>query len=314
MSFCPITYEECGASRYSTKGLRKLSPRLLVLNDFPYSAEKQRQEAVVRTGKMSIQGVQPKLSVKLNIKEAVFEITDRGGNYILKPQHATFSELPQNEDLTMRMAAAANIEVPLHGLIRCQDGSLTYFVKRFDRVGRNKKLAVEDFAQLANRDRDTKYDFSMEKLVPLLDHCTFPVIDRVKLFSRSIFNYLVGNEDMHLKNFSLISRDGKIELSPAYDFLNTTIAYLALGKSLNDIEEIALPLDGKKKKLTRKKWIDYFAVKHLQLSRKIVDDTLTGFSDAFPKWKELMQKSFMSEPMKERYASLLGERRKRLRL
>lgn len=314
MSLCPITYEESGSGKYSKKGFRKLSPRLHALNDFPYSAEKQRQEAVVRAEKMSIQGVQLKLSAKLNVKKAVFEITDRGGRYILKPQHATFPELPQNEDLTMRMAAVVNIEVPLHGLIYCQDGSFTYFIKRFDRAGHSKKLAVEDFAQLANRNRDTKYDFSIEKLIPLLNHCTFPVVERVKLFDRLIFNYLVGNEDMHLKNFSLIRREGKSELSPAYDFLNTTIAYLALGKSLNDVEEVALPLNGKKKRLTRKMWVNYFAVKCLGLRGKIIDNTMAKFSGAFPEWEELVQKSFMSESMKEMYVSLLNQRRKVLQL
>lgn len=308
MNRCPITYRECGSDKYSEKGLRMLSRTLTHLKDFPYSAERQRREAVIRAGKMSIQGIQPKLSAKLNIKAAVFEVIDRGGRYVLKPQHATYPELPENEDLTMRLASLANIEVPLHGLIYCEDRSFTYFIKRFDRVGRNEKLAMEDFAQLAERDRDTKYQYTMEKLVSLLDRCTFPMLERVKLFKRCIFNYLVGNEDMHLKNFSLIRRDTKVELSPAYDFLNTTIAYVALGKTLSEIEEIALPLRGKKRALTRAIWTDYFAVERLNLNSKTINDILSHFSNVLSEWNAMINVSFLSEDMRARYLDLLEQR------
>lgn len=71
--------------------------------------------------------------------------------------------LPENEDLSMRLAAAAGLDTPLHGLIYAKDGSLTYFIKRFDQIGRNRKLAVEDFAQLMGLDRDTKYDASNQR-------------------------------------------------------------------------------------------------------------------------------------------------------
>ena len=119
--------------------------------------------------------------------------------------------------------------------------------------------------------RETKYDFSMERLVDLLDaYCTFPAIEKVKLLKRSLFNFLVGNEDMHLKNFSLISRQGKVELAPAYDYLSTTVAFLALGKPIETIEEIALPLQGKKRGLGRKTWMDYFARERLKLPDKVV--------------------------------------------
>ena len=308
MNRCPITYAECGSDRYSEQGLRMLSRTLTHLKDFPYSAERQRRKAVIRAGKMSIQGIQPKLSAKLNIKAAVFEVIDKGGRYVLKPQHATYPELPENEDLTMRLASLANIEVPLHGLIYCEDQSFTYFVKRFDRVGRSEKLAMEDFAQLAEKDRDTKYQYSMEQLVSILDRCTFPMLERAKLFKRCIFNYLIGNEDMHLKNFSLIRRDSKIELSPAYDFLNTTIAYVALGKTLSEIEEIALPLKGKKRALDRAIWTDYFAVERLNLNNKTINDILSRFSNVLSEWNTVINKSFLFEEMRARYLDLLEQR------
>ena len=251
MNRCPITYNPC-KGRYSEQGLRLLSGRLRTLHELEYSAEEQRQEAAKRAGKMSIQGVQPKLSAILYTREDRFQIVDIHGEYIIKPQQDVYPQLPENEDLTMRLAKSCGIEVPLHGMIYAKDGTLTYFIKRFDRLTRGRKLAVEDFAQLAGKKRETKYDYSIEKLIKIIDEvCTFPVLEKSKFFRRFIFNYLTGNEDMHLKNYAVITRNNKVELSPAYDFLNTSIV---LG---GDIEESALPLKGKKKQFSKEILVDY---------------------------------------------------------
>ncbi|NOY06531.1 MAG: HipA domain-containing protein, partial [Chlorobi bacterium] len=261
MNRCPITYDPCGEQKYSEHGLRMLSRRLRYLEDLPYTAEEQRVEAVRRAAKMSIQGVQPKLSAVLNVARSRFDVVDTGGKYILKPQSLLYMHVPENEDLTMKMAAAAGIEAPLHGMVWSRDGTLTYFIRRFDRTGRKGKLPVEDFAQLSGKTRDTKYQSSMEQVVKIIEeYCTFPLLDKIRLFRLTLFNFLVGNEDMHLKNFSLITRDGKVELSPAYDLLNTT---LALG---NAAEEIALPLGGKRANLTRRILVDYFARERMALN------------------------------------------------
>ena len=299
---CPITYKECGEKRYSAEGLKMISARLESLNDFPYSADEQVKEAVARAAKMSIQGVQPKLSVRLNIKKQIFEIVDRGGQYILKPQTVSFKEVPENEDLTMRLAEMIKVEVPLHGLLYSKGGSLTYFIKRFDRIGRKKKTAIEDFAQLSGKNRDTKYNSSMEKVASIIEEfCTFPAIEKVKLFNLTLFNYLIGNEDMHLKNFSLINRGIKIELSPAYDLLNSTII-------LNSEEELALPLNGKKNRLRKNDFLEYFARERLGLTPKSIDQTLNRISAARPKWTQLIQNSFLSTPMRHQYLKLLETR------
>ncbi|HEV2523865.1 MAG TPA: HipA domain-containing protein, partial [Gammaproteobacteria bacterium] len=167
---CPITYSIIIESeeKYSSTGLRKLSPRLKNLQDLPYTTEQQIMEARKRADKMSIQGVQPKLSAVLNTKNQIFELRDCGGTYILKPQNKDYQELPENEALTMHMAADI-IEVPLHGLIYCVDGKFTYFIKRFDRAAYGNKIPLEDFTQLAGFSRDTKYDFSMEKMIPIIE-------------------------------------------------------------------------------------------------------------------------------------------------
>jgi serine/threonine-protein kinase HipA len=304
MNICPITYQSCDDKKYSDKGLKLLSRDLTQLKDLPLTQEEQLREAAIRADKMSIQGVQPKLSAKLNVKDGVFNIVDRGGEYILKPQNNFYPELPENESLTMKLAELIGIEVSLSGMIYSSDGKFTYFIKRFDRYGRNKKLSLEDFAQLAGRSRETKYDYSMEKLVTLIDtFCTFPAIEKVKLFRLTVFNFLIGNEDMHLKNFSLITHDNKVELSPAYDLLNTTIV---VPKSQ---EEIALPLAGKKRNLNAKILIDYFAKERLKLNDTIISQVLNKINTEISNWEKLITVSFLSNEMKEKYLELMKKRK-----
>lgn len=306
MNRCPITYEECGDSKYSDRGLKRLSRNLTYLSDLPYSAEEQIKEAAARADKMSIQGVQPKLSAVLSPKKSGFEIVGRGGRYILKPQVPAYFQVPENEDLTMRLAANIGIEVPLHGLVYSKDGSMTYFVMRFDRVGRGGKVAVEDFAQLSGQDRETKYHSSMERVAQIIEaFCTFPLMQKASLFKRTLFNFLTGNEDCHLKNYSLIRRDPKVELSPAYDLVNTSII-------LEAKEEIALPINGKKRKLSPEDLIEYFGRDRLGLTEKVVGQTLEGFSKVKSDWLRMISVSFLSREMKDKYSRLMNSRFDRL--
>lgn len=314
MNRCPITYETCGSDAYSTDGLRKLNRNLNALSHFPYDVTEQLREATSRAGKISIQGVQPKLSVRLNVKKQCFEIVDTCGKFILKPQNNVYPQLPENEDLTMRLAESVGITTPFHGLVYCKDGSLSYFTRRFDRPSRNKKIHVEDFAQVANLDRENKYNFSLEKIVDLLDYCTYPMIERSRFFLLSVFSFLTGNEDMHLKNFSLIFSGNKIELSPAYDLVNSTIVLQQMGRPLKDIEESALPLSGKRSKLTRELFIDYFAKERLELTDATVQKHLDVLKSGITPWLDLIDRSFLTSDAKEFYKTLTLERFKRLDL
>jgi serine/threonine-protein kinase HipA len=303
MNRCPITYQECGEQLFSEKGLKLLSPALKALIPLDFTAHELRQQAMEGAAKYSIQGDQPKINAVLNINQGFFEPVVINGKYIIKPQHQVFTELPQNEDLTMRLAAAIGIEVPVHGLIWCKDRSLAYFVKRFDREGQKNRIAVEDFAQLAGLTRETKYDYSMEQLIKLVDdYCTFPLIEKVKLFTRVLFCYLTGNEDMHLKNYSVISRNGKIELSPAYDLINTSIVLK------RNLEEIALPLHGMKSNFTREILFDYFGKEQCGLNEKIIQNIIESTTKVLPYWFELIDISFISQNMRENYKRLLKER------
>lgn len=310
MKSCPITLEPTSESAdYSQAGLANVARGLQRLRPLPFSAQEQLQEAVVRTPKMCVQGIQPKLSAVLRIKEGAFELVETGGKFILKPPHPHYPQTAENEALTMSLARLAGIQVPVHGLVQGKDGTWTYFIKRFDRVGRSNKLPVEDFAQISGASRDTKYESSMEKVVQIIEtYCTFPLPQKHELLKRVIFCFLTGNEDMHLKNFSLITRQQQVELSPAYDLLNTTILLR------NPKEETALPIRGKKRNLTRNDFISYFAVERLTLPQKIIADTLDLFRDALPMMRDMIQRSYLSEENKGRYTDLFQDKAKRLGL
>jgi len=276
------------------------------LRDLPYTALEQEREAAERAGRMSIQGVQPKLSAILSVPHASFEVVDTGGLYILKPQNHLYPQLPENEDLTMKMAALVGIETPPHGLIYAKDGTLTYFIRRFDRLTRGRKLAMEDFAQLGGFSRDTKYDASMEQVAALVEtYTTFPAVEKAGLFTRVLFNFLAGNDDMHLKNFSLLRRDNRITLAPAYDFLSTSLA-------VKNPEEMAPPLHGKKNKLTYDDLVDYFGRERLKLTRQFISSLYADFRRVYPAWHSLVDASFLAPELKARYHSLLAERMRRL--
>jgi serine/threonine-protein kinase HipA len=306
MNRCPITYELCGTEKYSEKGLRMIAPKLIALNDLPFTAAEQRQEAANRAMKLSIQGVQPKLSAVISVINQQFEIVDQFGNYIIKPQNDIFPELPENEDVTMKMAKVYGLDVPLHGLIYSKEGSLSYFIKRFDRYSKGKKYATEDFAQLTGNSRDTKYDYTMEKLVKVIEeYCTFPAIAKADFFKRVLFCFITGNEDMHLKNFSVITRAGKTTLTPVYDFLNSSISIK------NPQEELALSLKGKKNNFKSTDLIAYYAKDRLGLNDKTINTILSDMDKSLSKWTELVEISFLSDAMKEKYLKLMDNRIRR---
>lgn len=305
---CPITYELLApGERYSKKGLLMLSPKLTTLHDLPYKTQELLVEATQRADKLSIQGVQPKLSAKLNIKQQCFELTDKDARFILKPQHPQYPHLPENEDLTMKLAACVKLKVPVHGMVWGSDEQLTYFIRRFDRVGRNQKKAMEDFAQLMSLKRDIKYNASMEKVASVIEkYCTFPQLEKATLFTLTVFSYLIGNEDMHIKNFSLIDDEGVWRLSPAYDLVNST---LVLGKAK---EELALPLKGKKSNLTKNDIINYFGKERLGIADGLIKKTLHRFVEAWPQWQLLISISFLPDSLKQRYLEIVAERYQRL--
>jgi serine/threonine-protein kinase HipA len=306
---CLITNEPWdGPGPYSPAGLRSLDRRLQSLAPLPYTREQLLEEAAARAVKMSIQGMQPKVSTVLRVTRGRMQIVDHDGRYIVKPPHLVYPELPENEALTMSLAATLGIEIPVHGLLQNSDQTHSYFIRRFDRTGWSK-VPVEDFAQLSGASRDTKYNSSTEQLIEIIDRfCTFPALERIKFLDRLLCAFLTGNEDMHLKNWSLITRDDKVELSPAYDLLNSTMP------NPRSREELALPLRGKKSQLRAKDFWRYLAGERLGLSAALIEQTQERFAEACASWPTRIESSFLSAEMKTRYLTLLQDRRQRLGL
>lgn len=310
MRICSISWEEIDLhAEHHAKGLKKLSPKLSKLKPLAFDAEELRKEAAIRSDKMSIQGVQPKISAVLDIKNARFDLVDCYGRYILKPPHLLYQEVPENESLSMSLGQALGFETPLHGLIKNKDQSHTYFVKRFDRYAQKSKYHQEDFAQLSMKNRDTKYDSSMEKVVDVIDrYCTFPAIERLELFKRVIFSFLIGNEDMHLKNHSVMIKKNIVKLSPIYDMLNTT-NIISSAK-----EELALPIRGRKRKLSSEDMLSYFGEQRCRLKPHLIEAFLSHIRATLPRWEWMVQHSHLSAENKHKYLELIYERCRRLGL
>lgn len=143
----------------------------------------------------------------------------------------------------------------------------------------------------------------MEDVSLIIDkYCTFPVLEKIKLFRAVVFNYLIGNSESHLKKFSVIRRDKKIEFGPFYDLVNTSIT----GEE-SDVE-IALPLNNKRSNLNKNDFIEYYAKEILVLNNKSIFDVLSAFENAMPLWLDLIRKSFLNDKMKEKYFKLLEQR------
>ncbi len=304
---CPLSYESLrGRAPYSLRGLRALDPRLRRLAPLGFTSPELRAEARDRADKMSIGGVQPKLSAVLHIGstgEGAFEVVDSGGEYILKPA-TEYPEVPANEDVTMRMAATASVETPWHGLVRTRDDDLCYVIRRFDRLSTGAKLAVEDAGQLLGLPREGKYDASMERLArALLGSATLPAAEALALWRLVLVVYLTGNEDAHLRNFSLLTDvSGRIRLTPANDLLNYTIVLSS------PTEELALTLAGKKSGISRAN-LHAFAADRLALAPAASRRVLDAVAAVQPTWDDLLARSFLSESMKARYAAVLERRR-----
>ncbi len=313
---CPITYEPLapGETLYSAAGLRRLARGLSRLQPLAFTPAELVQEAAARASRMSIGGAQPKVSAVLRAPQGRFEVVSLGGTWVLKPDNPAYPELPANEDLAMRLAAAAGVETALHALVYARSerdpalpGALVYATRRFDRVARGHKLAMEDFGQLLGFSRETKYNASTERAVAAIDaHCTFPAIERAVFFRRVLVAFLMGNEDMHLKNLAILTgADGIRKLSPAYDLVSSALV-------LREPAELALPVRGKRARLTRADLVDYLGRNRLGLTDRLVGSVLSELADVQDEWEALIARSFLSEVHKGNLLDLISARRERL--
>ena len=260
-------------------------------------------EQVIRS-QTTLTGVQPKLSLNLQQHEGTKRLTIVGlwGQYIFKPQTDHYPQLPENEDLTMHLAKIAKIKTARHCLIRLADQSLGYLTKRMDRDGNGNKLAMEDFCQLTERQTEYKYRSSHEQIAKAIaKYSSTPQLDLTNYYQVLLFCWLTGNNDMHLKNFSLLSKKlGNYGLSPAYDLLNVAIA------NPKDTEELALTLNGKKKRITMNDFKK--AASQAGIPEKVIDGMAAHFRKCQPAWETLIDRSFLTDDLKEKYKSEITQK------
>jgi len=277
----------------------------------PYSEKDlERLAKEIIQSQTAVTGVQAKLSLHLNSQskgglEKRFTIVGLWGEYILKLPTQRYPQLPEVEDVTMHLARLANLKTAVHSLIRLQSGELTYITKRMDRV-KGGKLAMEDMCQLTERLTEHKYQGSYEQIGKAIQrYSTTPGLDLVNFFEVVLFSFLTGNADMHLKNFSLLEQPGfGMRLAPAYDLLNTVLVNPA------DQEELALPLNGRKKKLKKQDFVA--AMNTLKVGEKQQEAIFSKMLKALPKWLDLIDLSFMSSEFKDQYKLILLDRTARI--
>lgn len=256
----------------------------------------------------SLTGVQPKLSLHLNEHEGSKRLTIVGlwGGYICKPQTAQYEMMPEVEDLTMHLAEAARIDVVPHTLMRMADDTLCYLTRRIDRTPTGEKIAMEDMCQLTERQTEHKYKSSYERIgKAVLKYSSLPKMDVTNYFELVLFSWLTGNNDMHLKNFSLYeASNNTIRLTPAYDLLNATII------NPKDDEELALTLNGRKKKLQADDFFKSAGI--LGIEKVVIERMINKYIKLLPKLDAIIQSSFLSNELKGKYRDLLRERLDRL--
>ena len=290
-------HEKCSLSFFGTKQAPKL--------EYTFDQMSELAKNVVERS-ISVPGVQPKLSMTFNQETKDQRLTvvgALGGNYIFKPPTLEYPEMPQNEHLTMLLAEYLKIKTVPSSLIRLKSGELSYITKRIDRAEDGKKKHMIDLFQIT--EAFDKYKSSMEKIGKALGQFSSnTLLDKLFFFELTLFSFLTGNNDMHLKNFSMIESAYGWVLSPAYDLLNVAIA------NPEDKEELALTLCGKKKNIRKEHFVNFG--KNLELSNKQIDRVFNRFQKNKSGMIKMIQNSFLSKKMEAAYTEVLEERFLRL--
>ncbi len=255
--------------------------------------------ALLMIGHTSISGMQRKISVKLSDDRLALHVATEAGQYILKPDTKSFPEVPANEHVTMLIARAAKLEIPPCGLVRLADDSIAYIISRFDRT-EDGKLKVEDFCQLDELPPVAMFSGSSEACVRIVRRfATEPLLENLKLYRQFVFAYWIGNGDMHRKNLSLLTTaDGIHVLSPAYDLLCTRLVMPQ--------DQLALPIDGKKDRLKPETWRNFahYCGIPARAASRVINEVVETRDQA----ASLINKSFLSSEMRERYIALIDKR------
>ncbi len=260
----------------------------------------------------TVAGVQKKLSLNLEKeKKPRLKLVNYPSGYIIKPQAEEYDKLPEAEFLVMQMAKEIGIKTVPFGLIKNENNKLSYITKRIDRRNLNnklQKLAMEDFCQLDERLTEDKYKGSYERCAKIIKkYSEIPGYDLTELFIRLVFSYIIGNSDMHLKNFSMIEQTEsscKYVLSNAYDLLPVNIIIP------NDLDEFALTMCGKKRDITRNNFIEFG--ESIGIEKKVSEKLIDSLINKKDKLLLMCEQSYLSKEMKESLKELINIRIKKI--
>lgn len=259
-------------------------------------------EYIIKSQK-TITGVQPKLSLGLNHETNAperFTIIGLRGEYILKPQTSLYPHLPEIEDLSMHLAEMSKIKTVQHALIKLKSGELAYITKRIDR-NKGEKLHMEDMCQLTERLTEHKYKGSYEQIAKaIMEYTANPGLNVSDYYELVLFSFLTGNNDMHLKNFSLLKRNLTYDLCPAYDLVASELVVEG------DDEELALNLNGKKKKIGRHDF--EIAMNAAGIDQKVIKNIFKKYKKLLPVWFKFIDESFLPQPIKDEYKKLIHKK------
>ena len=256
----------------------------------------------------TVPGVQKKLSLHLmsDNRKPRLTLVNYPTGYILKPQVAEFEALPESEQLIMTMADTSGISTVPHALIKGSNG-LAYITKRVDRIflgGKTEMLAMEDFCQLDLRLTEDKYRGSYERCAKILKQYSARVgIDMAEFYMRLVFCFIVGNSDMHLKNFSLIETaegSGEYVLSPAYDLLPVNANMPA------DKEQFALAMNGKKMNIRKGDFLKLADI--CGITRPTAEKMIDKLVKLTPKWIVMCDNSLLPDELKDRLKKIITAR------
>jgi serine/threonine-protein kinase HipA len=253
-------------------------------------------------GRLSISGFQPKAPAALTEEGRTLSLVEQGSTHIVKPPHASYPHIPENEHLTMRLARLVGLEVAEHGLIELSDGAVAYVTRRFDRVS-GGMVHVVDFCQLADKDPADKEASSAEECAALARQHAGPEAV-FALFQLLVFAYWVRNGDLHLKNLMLRRTPARgYALAPAYDLLCT---------EPYNVKGMVLPVGGERVNIARARWLD-FAEGACALERTSAAETIDAMVARQREVEALIERSALpNREWKLRYRRLLAKRSRQL--
>lgn len=315
---CLYCYKEIGSGELNTKAgskgfhekcskkfFGKINPPEL---NFTKDEILELAKQIIKSQK-TVTGVQPKLSLGLTENSSETErltIVGLWGEYILKPQTKIYKNLPEIEDLTMHLAEVSKLQTVEHCLIRLKSGELAYITKRIDR-NKEGKLHMEDMCQITERLTEHKYKGSYEQIARAIKKYTINSgLNVINFFELVLFSFLTGNNDMHLKNFSLLKRNFEYDLCPAYDLVASELVIKG------DDDDLALNLNSKRKKIKKKDF--EIAMRSAGLDQKVIENIFNKYKKLIPKWSKLIDESFLNKSMKEAYKLLLDRKSKQIDL